>query len=64
MRPTMWLRTRNLPDNGPGVIEQLFFDDIQSSWEWRRVPLVPTDSPMKGDSPPPIRGDEQKEMAS
>jgi len=59
----MILRTRNLPNNGPGVIEQVWTNDNQTAWEWRRVPLVPTDAPIKGEGPPPISGDQQQESS-
>lgn len=52
-RPTMELRTRNVFEGlgMVGVIEQKWIADDARTWEWRRVPLVPSNAPMSGVGP-------------
>lgn len=65
MRATQGLRCRNVFKHGRkvGIVEQLFVNDDKTEWEWREVPLVPTDSPMKGTGLPPF-ADQNQEPSS
>jgi hypothetical protein len=59
MRPTVYLRLRKTPWGER--IEQLWVNDSQTRWAWKRLPEAPLLTPMQGEGPPPIHGDHTKE---
>lgn len=61
MRPLPYLRWAGRPTSVVFVLEQLWVNDDQTAWEWRPVETVDVPAVMKGEGPPPIYGDRNKE---